>query len=86
MNALPGWRVWVPKSCQESCSQCVATGRTNSLDGSDLGRRGMKLLVLVWARQPGLLVSCCRSRRAGFLIVSDRQPLLKTWNTKEEEN
>lgn len=82
MNALPGRRVWVPKSCQESCSQCMATGRANySLDWSVLGRRGMKSLVLVCAHQPEVLVSCCRSRRAGFLIVSDRQPLLKTRKT-----
>lgn len=46
----------------------------------------MKLLVPVCAHQPGVLVSCCRLRQAGFLIVSDRQPLLKTQNTEEEEN
>lgn len=39
MNELPGRRVWVPKRCQEPYSQCVATGRTNSLDWSVLGRR-----------------------------------------------
>lgn len=86
MNELPGRRMWVPKCCQESCSQCVATGRTNSLDWSVLGRKGMKLLVLVCVHQPGVLVSCCCVRRAGFLIVSDRQPLLKNQKTEEEKN
>lgn len=86
MNELPGRRVWVPKRCQESCGQYVATGRTNSLDWSVLRRRGLKSLVLVCAHQPGVLVSCCRVRWAGFLIVSDRHPLPKTRNTEEEEN